>query len=100
MFSKDVHLSADDRYVYENIAQEFEDSRDWRRKLELSQRLEKIVKAICDLPQFGENPTRTEDGRIISGMKQNDIIEHVAWLKRWDYWHEQSRRLRILVHYE
>ena len=43
---------------------------------------------------------QTEDGRIVSGMKQKDIIEHVAWLKRWDYWHEQSRRLRILVKYE
>ena len=95
-----IHLSADDRYVYENIAQEFEDSRDWRRKLELSQRLEIIVKHICDFPQYGENAMQTEDGRIVSGMKQKDIIEHVAWLKRWDYWHEQSRRLRILVKYE
>jgi hypothetical protein len=84
-----------DKEYYETLAYEYVHCPDLRHGLELAIRLRKLSRLISE--SYDEKPIKTPDGRVISGMTQQEMIDHVAWMKRWEYWHGQVRSIQKVL---
>ena len=84
-----------DKEYYETLAFEYYHCANLRRGIDLAIRLRKLCRLICET--YDAKPYRGLDGKLVSGMTQQEIIEHVAWMKRWEYWHGQVVQIQAIL---
>lgn len=85
-----------DEEYYEQLAYQYVHCADLRQGLQLAMRERRLCRLISE--SYGEKPIKLPDGRVISSMSQQEIIDHVAWMKRWDYWHGQVKAIQKVLY--